>query len=43
MTKNKTQKNEFRWYAGVVDYGDGKNLLTAPTDKFPVFEKIADE
>lgn len=22
MTKNKTQKNEFR-YAGVVDYGDG--------------------
>lgn len=23
MTKNKTQKNEFR-YAGVVDYGDGK-------------------
>ncbi len=42
MTKNKTQKNEFR-YAGVVDYGDGKNLLTAPTDKLPVFEKIADE
>lgn len=40
MTKNKTQKTNSGMRALSITVTE---LLTAPTDKFPVFEKIADE
>lgn len=41
MTKNKTQKTNSGMRA--LSITATENLLTAPTDKLPVFEKIADE